>query len=77
MRMQVKLGILRQRSSGIEKEGEIGKTCRNEDSARALAASKEEVTTAAVYCEEIKRMTRFPCPAQTDPPWMFTCRAEI
>jgi hypothetical protein len=77
MRMQVKLWIGRQRGSGIEKEREIGKSCRNEKSARALAASNQEVTAAAVYCEEIKRMIRLPCPAQTDAPWMFTCRAEI
>lgn len=75
--MQVKLWIGRESGLGIEKEGKIGKAGRNEGSAYALATAKEKVAAAAVDCEEIKRLTRLPCPAQTDAPSMFTCRAEI
>lgn len=73
----MKLWICGQRWSGIEEKGKIAQTCGNEGSARALAASKQKVTATAVDGEQIKRMTRLPYPAQTDPPWMFTCRAEI
>ena len=69
--MQVKLWIGRKCSLGIEKKGKIGKSCGNKGCARSLAASNKKVPAATVYGEEIKRLTRLPCPAQTDPPWTF------
>jgi hypothetical protein len=62
---------------GTEKKSEIAEACGKERCARSLAASDKKVAPAAIYSEKIKRMTRLPCPAQTDAPSPLTCRAEI
>jgi len=77
MKMQVKLRIGSERRLDIEKKSEIGKTYGNKCQPGSLAALNKKVATAAIDCEEIKRMTRLLCPAQTDAPSMFRCRAEI
>jgi len=77
MRVQVKLRIGSERRLDIEKKSEIGETYGNKCCPGSLAAPDEKVATAAIQREKTKRVARLLCPAQTDAPSMFTCRAEI
>ena len=50
------------------RESETAKIRRNHRGRGALAAAEEKVTAAWVYWMEIGRMTRLPCPTQSDAP---------
>jgi len=50
MGMKMKIWIDRARGSGIKEKTNIREACRNQCCAGSLAAAKEEVAAAAVYC---------------------------
>src|SRR5713101_189267 len=78
VRMQVKLALCCKRAWRIKSKGKIAQACRKQRRRGSLAAADEKVAatgigrmkTGGIKIDGVKinRMTRLPCPTQTDAP---------